>query len=334
MPSCEQMFDPQHFTPPVAVTAHAWEMSTSNGPMMKYLELRSGLEITAAGLRYGVPYHETFDEFLPTFFTRFDRLTWGHLWFLAYLFTLSLVWLPLYRWLIRRPAPADVSRDPAVVVGTPGRLCDHLERGALDLSAARAVVLDEADQMLDLGFREALELLLGALPETCRKHLVSATFPRAVLALADRYQQQALVVGGGDAHAAHADIRHVAHLVSPRERYGALVNVLLLDPELRSLILKTVGPEPLLRAALAEVDGIEEVFIYGSWADPAEMSPADIDLLVVGEPDVGEIYDAVSAVEAEVGRPINVTVRTAAEWAEADGAFERSVKSGPRIDLR
>jgi DNA-binding Lrp family transcriptional regulator len=105
-------------------------------------------------------------------------------------------------------------------------------------------------------------------------------------------------------------------------------------PELRSLILKTVGPEPLLRAALAEVDGIEEVFIYGSWADPAEMSPADIDLLVVGEPDVGEIYDAVSAVEAEVGRPINVTVRTAAEWAEADGAFERSVKSGPRIDLR
>lgn len=104
--------------------------------------------------------------------------------------------------------------------------------------------------------------------------------------------------------------------------------------ELRGLLLKTLGPQPLLRAALANVDGIEEAFIYGSWAEPAERSPADIDVLVVGDPDVGEVYDAASAVEAEVGRPVNVTVRSPSEWAEADGAFERAVKSGPRIDLR
>lgn len=103
--------------------------------------------------------------------------------------------------------------------------------------------------------------------------------------------------------------------------------------ELRGLLLKTLGPEPLLRSALADVDGIEKAFIYGSWADPAERSPADIDVLVIGEPDVGEVYDAASAVEAEVGRPINVTVRSPAEWAGDDGAFERAVKSGPRIDL-
>ena len=104
--------------------------------------------------------------------------------------------------------------------------------------------------------------------------------------------------------------------------------------ELRGLILKTMGPEPLLRAALADVDRVEGAFIYGSWADPAERSPADIDLLVIGDPDVGEVYDAVSAVEAKVGRPVNVTVRSPAEWAEAEGAFERAVRSGPRIDLR
>jgi predicted nucleotidyltransferase len=103
--------------------------------------------------------------------------------------------------------------------------------------------------------------------------------------------------------------------------------------ELRGLLLKTVGPEPLLRSALADVGGIERAYIYGSWADPAERSPADIDLLVIGDPDVGEIYDAASAVEAEIGRPVNVTVRSHAEWAEADGAFERAVRSGPRIDL-
>ena len=104
--------------------------------------------------------------------------------------------------------------------------------------------------------------------------------------------------------------------------------------ELRGLLLKTVGPEPLLRLALTDVDGIERAFIYGSWADPAERSPADIDVLVIGEPDVGEVYDAASAVEADIGRPVNITVRSPAEWADADGAFERAVRSGPRIDLR
>jgi hypothetical protein len=106
-----------------------------------------------------------------------------------------------------------------------------------------------------------------------------------------------------------------------------------LYPELRGLLLKIAGPEPLLHSALADIDGIREAFIFGSWADPARRSPADIDVLVVGEPDVGEVYDAVSAVEAELGRPVNVTIRSPEEWDNTVGAFERGVKSGPRIDL-
>jgi len=104
--------------------------------------------------------------------------------------------------------------------------------------------------------------------------------------------------------------------------------------ELRGLLLKTLGPETLLRSSLADVNGIEDAFIFGSWADPSEKSPADIDVLVIGDPDVGEVYDAASAVEAEIGRPVNITVRSPAEWTQADGAFERAVRSGPRIDLR
>lgn len=104
-------------------------------------------------------------------------------------------------------------------------------------------------------------------------------------------------------------------------------------PELRGLLLKTVGPEPLLRSALSDIDRIREAFIYGSWADPTQGSAADIDVLVVGEPDVGAVYDAVSALETEVGRPVNVTIRSPDEWDGADGAFERAVRSGPRIEL-
>jgi ATP-dependent RNA helicase DeaD len=65
-----------------------------------------------------------------------------------------------------------------VAVGTPGRLRDYLERGRLETSQMRAVVLDEADEMLDLGFREDLEFILNATPAERRTLLFSATIPR------------------------------------------------------------------------------------------------------------------------------------------------------------
>ena len=79
-----------------------------------------------------------------------------------------------------------------IVVGTPGRLRDHLERGALDLSSLRAVVLDEADEMLDMGFRDELEEILDATPDGRRTLLFSATMPRPIVAMAKRYQSNAL----------------------------------------------------------------------------------------------------------------------------------------------
>jgi ATP-dependent RNA helicase DeaD len=116
---------------------------------------------------------------------------------------------------------------PAVVVGTPGRLADHLARKTIDPSEVQAVVLDEADRMLDLGFREDLETILEQMPEERRVHLVSATFPREVKALADRFQKSPTMVQGTPLGAANADIDHVVHLVHDRERFDAIVNLLL-----------------------------------------------------------------------------------------------------------
>lgn len=103
--------------------------------------------------------------------------------------------------------------------------------------------------------------------------------------------------------------------------------------ELHGLLTKSMGPEPLLRAALSEIDGIETAFIFGSWADPNQRAPQDIDLMVIGDPDIGEVYDSVSEVEDEVGRPINVVIRSPEEWANAEGAFERAVQRRPKIEL-
>ncbi|HEY8075215.1 MAG TPA: DEAD/DEAH box helicase [Labilithrix sp.] len=118
-------------------------------------------------------------------------------------------------------------RSPAVIVGTPGRLRDHLERKSIDASNVAVVVLDEADRMLDLGFREDIEQILGKTPAERRTVLVSATFPREVKALADRFQRDAVTVQGTPLGAANTDIEHVIHLVHPKERIPAIVNLLL-----------------------------------------------------------------------------------------------------------
>jgi ATP-dependent RNA helicase DeaD len=115
---------------------------------------------------------------------------------------------------------------PHIVVGTPGRLCDHLDRGTLRLSKLSAVVLDEADEMLDMGFRDDLETLLGAAPQERRTLLFSATFPAGIASLAKSYQRDAVRVQATDPEEAHSDITYRAHLVSYREREHAVVNIL------------------------------------------------------------------------------------------------------------
>ncbi|MBU3076799.1 DEAD/DEAH box helicase [Sphingomonas quercus] len=113
-----------------------------------------------------------------------------------------------------------------IVVGTPGRLRDHLERGALDLSGLRAAVLDEADEMLDMGFREDLEEILDATPENRRTLLFSATMPRPIVALAKRYQRDALRISTVSEAAGHGDIAYQAVTVAPAEIEHAVVNLL------------------------------------------------------------------------------------------------------------
>ena len=115
---------------------------------------------------------------------------------------------------------------PAIVVGTPGRLRDHLERGALDLSGLIGVVLDEADEMLDMGFREDLEEILDATPEGRRTLLFSATMPRPIERLAERYQNDALRLSLVGETRGHGDIEYQGIAVGPSEIENAVVNLL------------------------------------------------------------------------------------------------------------
>jgi ATP-dependent RNA helicase DeaD len=115
-----------------------------------------------------------------------------------------------------------------IVVGTPGRLRDHLERGALDLSALHAAVLDEADEMLDMGFREDLEEILDATPAERRTLLFSATMPKPIVALAKRYQKDSLRISTTGEERGHGDIAYQAVTVAPADVEHAVVNLLRL----------------------------------------------------------------------------------------------------------
>jgi len=119
-----------------------------------------------------------------------------------------------------------LDRGAHIVVGTPGRLRDHIDRRSLDLSGLRAAVLDEADEMLDLGFREDLEFILAAAPPERRTMMFSATVPPAIAALAKDFQRDALRIQTQGEARQHVDIEYRALNVSTRDREHAIFNVL------------------------------------------------------------------------------------------------------------
>ncbi len=119
-----------------------------------------------------------------------------------------------------------LERGAHIVVGTPGRLRDHIQRGSLDMSELRAIVLDEADEMLDLGFREDLEFMLEEAPEERRILLFSATVPPTIAKLAEQYQNDAARVNTITGATQHADIAYQAIRVAQTDAENAIFNLL------------------------------------------------------------------------------------------------------------
>jgi ATP-dependent RNA helicase DeaD len=119
-----------------------------------------------------------------------------------------------------------LARGVQVVVGTPGRLIDHLERGTLRLDAVRTVVLDEADEMLDMGFVEDIERLLSALPEARQTALFSATMPSHVQKLARQYMRSPQQLSLAAREAVAPRVRQVYYEVPGHAKPEALTRIL------------------------------------------------------------------------------------------------------------
>lgn len=119
-----------------------------------------------------------------------------------------------------------LERGAHIVVGTPGRLRDHIQRGSLDMTGLQVIVLDEADEMLDLGFREDLEFMLDKAPPERRTLMFSATVPPMIAKLAQRFQRDAVRVKTQSERSQHADIAYQALRVAAQDAENAIINVL------------------------------------------------------------------------------------------------------------
>ena len=153
-----------------------------------------------------------------------------------------------------------------IVVGTPGRLRDHLERHNLKVANLKAVVLDEADEMLDLGFREDLEFILETTPKERRTLLFSATLPRDIVNLTKRYQRDALRIETAVGTRGHADIEYRAMRIAPQDSVHAVVNVLrMVDAPAALVFCNTRDGVRHLHATLVE-RGFSAVSLSGEFS--------------------------------------------------------------------
>ena len=120
----------------------------------------------------------------------------------------------------------SLKNKPHIVVGTPGRLRDHIERDSLKINKINSIVLDEADEMLDLGFREDLEYILESSPINRRTLMFSATVPKNIEKLARRYQKNVIRLAVQNDNQQHKDIEYTGFTIAPNDRENAIVNIL------------------------------------------------------------------------------------------------------------
>ena len=121
---------------------------------------------------------------------------------------------------------AKLKRKFNLLIGTPGRINDHLRKKYLNLSKLSVLVLDEADEMLDLGFKEDLDKIIQSSPENSRKLLFSATLPKKIISLANKYQKNPKRIEVSNQNVPHKDISYESYFINKKDTENAIFNLL------------------------------------------------------------------------------------------------------------
>ncbi|MDY0132593.1 MAG: DEAD/DEAH box helicase [Desulforegulaceae bacterium] len=131
---------------------------------------------------------------------------------------------------------SSLKRGAHIVVATPGRLHDLIRRRAIDLSNVRYVVLDEADEMMSMGFKEDLDIILKQTPKEKRTWLFSATMPAEVSRISKNYMDSPVEIVAGKKNSLAQNIEHLSYCVREKNRYEALKRIIDFYPDIYGLI--------------------------------------------------------------------------------------------------
>lgn len=157
----------------------------------------------------------------------------------------------------------DIKRGVQVVVATPGRLIDMIERRAIDLKTVQTVVLDEADEMLNMGFKDDLDSILSETPATKNTWLFSATMPKEVERIARNYMHSPKEISTGKKNEGADNLQHIYYVVSPRDRYLALKRIVDFYPEIFGIVFCRTKAETQEVADLLIKDGYSADALHG-----------------------------------------------------------------------
>lgn len=156
-----------------------------------------------------------------------------------------------------------VKRGAQIIVATPGRLIDLIDRKAINLGSIKYVVLDEADEMLNMGFKEDLDKILSFTPDEKNTWLFSATMPREVKSIMKNYMSDPFELTVGEQNVGNVNIEHTYVLVQEKDKYPALKRILDYNPEIFGLIFCRTRIDTQRVAEMLMKDGYNADALHG-----------------------------------------------------------------------
>lgn len=152
---------------------------------------------------------------------------------------------------------------PQILVATPGRLIDLIERKKVDLSGIKHLVLDEADEMLNMGFQEDIERILQETPEERRTLLFSATMPKEIANIAKKYMKNSVEIAIGRKNSGTENVEHVYYMVQAKDRYNCLKRVVDINPDIYAIVFCRTRQETKEVADKLMQDGYNADALHG-----------------------------------------------------------------------
>lgn len=157
----------------------------------------------------------------------------------------------------------EIKDKPQVIVGTPGRALDLINRKVLKVDSIKWLVLDEADEMLNMGFKEELDNILATTPQEKRTFLFSATMPKEVQRIAQTYMNASVEISVGQRNSGAENVSHVFYMVQAKDRYEALKRIADINPEIYGIVFCRTRQETKEVAENLKNDGYNADALHG-----------------------------------------------------------------------